>query len=68
MWRRCGANSENAGGDGGHHIGALKRFKFRGTQALYANRPVSLCLNDDGTKAEARNHHGQQAMTAIREW
>ena len=58
----------DAGGDDGHHIGALKRFKFRGTQALYANRPVSLCLNDDGTKAEARNHHGQQAMTAIREW
>jgi len=28
---------------------------------------VSLCLNDDGTQAEARNHHGQQAMTAIRE-
>ena len=66
-----GAGGADAGGDrgdGGHHMGALKRFKFRGTQALYANRTVSLCLNDDGTKAEARNHHGQQAMTAIREW
>ena len=53
---------------GGATTGALKRFQFRGTQALYANRQVSLCLNDDGTKAEARNHHDQQAMTAIREW
>ena len=46
---------------------AITRFKFRSTQALFANRRVSLCLNDDGTQAEARNHHGQQAMTAIRE-
>ena len=57
-----------AGGDAGAGIARLKRFQFRGTQALYANRQVSLCLDDDGTKAEARNHHGQQAMTAIREW
>ena len=61
---RRDANGD-AGGDGGPNPGALKRFKFRGTQALYANRMVSLCLNDDGTKAEARNHQGQQAMTAI---
>ena len=45
----------------------LARFQFRGTQALYANRGVSLCLNAEGTKAEARNHMGQQAMTARRE-
>ena len=51
----------------GHGAGAippLKSFRFRGTQALYANRTVTLALNTDGTKAEARNHHGQQAMTA----
>ena len=43
----------------------LNRFKFRGTQALYANRKVSLCSNDQGDAAEARNHLGQQAMTAL---
>ena len=64
----AGGEAGGDGGDGGPNPGALKRFKFRGTQALYANRMVSLCLNDDGTKAEARNHQGQQAMTAIREW
>ena len=44
----------------------LKSFRFRGTQALYANRTVSLALNADGTQTEARNHNGQQAMTATR--
>ena len=48
--------------------GGLSRFTFRGTQALYANRVVRLCLSDDGSRAEARNHNGQQAMTATREW
>ena len=46
----------------------LKAFRFRGTQALYANRTVTLALNADGTMAEARNHTGQQAMTATREF
>lgn len=44
----------------------LKSFSFRGTQALYANRTVSLALSADSTQAEARNHMGQQAMTATR--
>ena len=44
----------------------LTSFRFRGTQALYANRTVTLALNADGTMAEARNHTGQQAMTATR--
>ncbi len=45
-------------------IPPLTSFRFRGTQALYANRAITLALNADGTRAEARNHNGQQAMTA----
>ena len=45
---------------------SLKSFRFRGTQALYANRAVHLALNEDGSVVEARNHNGQQAMTAQR--
>ena len=46
----------------------LSRFRFRGTQALYVGRRVGLCANEDFTRLEARNHEGQQAMTAEAEF
>ncbi|XDZ65232.1 MaoC family dehydratase N-terminal domain-containing protein [Alphaproteobacteria bacterium LSUCC0684] len=46
----------------------LSRFRFRGTQALYVARRVGLCASDDFTRLEARNHQGQQAMTATAEF
>jgi 3-methylfumaryl-CoA hydratase len=46
----------------------LSRFRFRGTQALYVGRRVGLCCNEDFTRLEARNHQGQQAMTAEAEF
>lgn len=44
----------------------LERFRFRGTQAMFAGRQVRLMWRDDG-RAEARNHQGQLAMTAQRQ-
>ncbi len=57
------------GRDGAHTPGLdstrdLKEFRFRGTQPLFVGREVQFHATDDFTRLEARNHKGQQAMTA----
>lgn len=46
----------------------LRRFRFRGTQPMFAGREVRLHASDDFTRLEARNHEGQQAMKAEAEF
>jgi len=61
-----GINERGLAGGNASANGArrLSRFRFRGTQALYVTRRVGLCASDDFSRLEARNHQGQQAMTA----
>ncbi len=42
----------------------IRRFAFRGLQALYVNRPVTLVADEAATQLQALNHRGQLAMAA----
>ena len=46
----------------------LRRFRFRGTQPLFAGNAVRLHSSGDFCRLEARNHRGQKAMGAEAEF
>ena len=46
----------------------LRRFRFRGTQPLFAGNAVELLASGDFSQLEAHNHQGQLAMKAEAEF